>query len=116
MLLEHKARTPAPTSPRSFVFATRTGAPLHHSVILRALHRAQERARDTGGLPTFPELFELDERRQLVVGADGDFILAKPNAASCGCRPSTRSDTAPRWTAPTPRRRATCCATRIPTS
>jgi integrase len=79
MLLEHKTRTPAPTSPRSFVFATRTGGPLQHSVIARALHRAQEHARDARGLPTFPELFEADERGQLRVGVDGDFILATPN-------------------------------------
>jgi site-specific recombinase XerD len=57
MLLEHKAWTPAPTSPQSFVFARRTGRPLHQRAVLRALHRAQERARDARGLPTFPELF-----------------------------------------------------------
>jgi hypothetical protein len=77
MLLEHKARTPAPTSPQSFVFATRTGRPLHQTAVFRALYRAQERARDARGLPTFPELIVRDESGQLVVGADGDFVLAK---------------------------------------
>jgi integrase len=76
MLLEHKARTPAPTSPQSFVFGTPTGRPLHQRAVLHALYRAQERARDARGLPTFPELFEADGRGQLIVGADGDFILA----------------------------------------
>lgn len=77
MLLEHKARTPAPTAPRSFVFATRTGRPLGHRNVLRALYRAQERARDADGLPTFPELFEVDDRGHLVVGQDGEYVLRK---------------------------------------
>ena len=59
------------------MFATRTGRPLGHHAVLRALDRAQKRARDARGWPTFPELFAVDERGQLVVGADGDFILAK---------------------------------------
>jgi integrase len=75
MLLEHKARTPAPTSPRSFVFGTRTGRPLGQRNVLRALYRAQERARDPQGLPTFPELFEHDERGHLVVDEHGDYLL-----------------------------------------
>jgi integrase len=35
MLLEHKARTPAPISPRSYVFSTRIGRPLHQRNMLR---------------------------------------------------------------------------------
>ncbi|MDA0164239.1 site-specific integrase [Solirubrobacter ginsenosidimutans] len=74
MLLEHRARTPAPTTPRSFVFGTRNGGPLGQRNVLRALYRAQERARTPDGLPTFPELFEADERGHLVVGAGGEFV------------------------------------------
>jgi integrase len=75
MLLEHETRTSAPTGPRDFVFATRTGRPLGQRNVLRALYRAQERARDADGLPTFPELFEVDERRHLVVDDDGGYVL-----------------------------------------
>ena len=48
MLLEHKARAKAPTGPRCYVFATRTGRPLGHRNVMRALYAAQERARDAG--------------------------------------------------------------------
>jgi hypothetical protein len=65
----------APTSERSFVFGTRTGRPLGQHNVLRALYRAQERARDADGLPTFPELFEHDARGNLVVGHDGEYVL-----------------------------------------
>jgi hypothetical protein len=58
--LEHKSRTPAPTTPQSFVFGTRAGRPLHQRNVLRALYTAQERARDADGSPTFPALFEKD--------------------------------------------------------
>jgi len=74
MLLEHKARTPAPTSSTSYVFGTRTGRPHGQRNVLRALYRAQERARTPDGLPTFPELFEHDERGHLVVDDDGHYI------------------------------------------
>jgi hypothetical protein len=40
----------------------------------REQHRAQERARTPEGLPTFPELFEHDERGHLVVDDDGNFV------------------------------------------
>ena len=76
MLLEHKARTPAPTSSQSFVFGARTGRPLHQRNVLRALYRAQERARDVDGMPTFPELFEKDTRGHLVVDDNGEYVLA----------------------------------------
>jgi integrase len=74
MLLEHKARTPAPTTPKSYVFATRIGRPIGQRNVLRALYRAQERARTPEGLPTFPELFEVDARGHLVVDESGDFV------------------------------------------
>ncbi|MGH2944834.1 MAG: tyrosine-type recombinase/integrase [Solirubrobacteraceae bacterium] len=79
MLLEHKARTPAPTSPTSFVFGTRTGRPLGQRNVLRALYRAQERARDADGRPTFPELFEHDEHGRLVADEDGAYVPRKVN-------------------------------------
>ncbi|WP_084286191.1 tyrosine-type recombinase/integrase [Solirubrobacter soli] len=74
MLLEHKARTPAPISPRSYVFSTRIGRPIHQRNVLRALYRAQERARTPDGQPTFPELFQTDRRGHLVFDADGDYV------------------------------------------
>ena len=77
MLLEHKQRTPAPTSPQSFVFGTRTGRPIHQRNVLRALYVAQERARDAHGRPTFPQLFRKDARGHLVVDDDGSYVLAK---------------------------------------
>jgi integrase len=77
MLLEHRARTPAPTGPRSFVFGTRTGRPQGQRNVLRALYRAQERARTVEGLPTFPELFVQDARGYLVVDGDGEYVAAQ---------------------------------------
>jgi hypothetical protein len=41
MLLEHRARTRAPTGAHSYVFGTRTGRPVNQRDVLRALHRAQ---------------------------------------------------------------------------
>jgi integrase len=75
MLVEHKARTRAPTGPRCYVFGTRTGRPVNQRDVLRALHRAQERARDADGRPTFPELFEHDERGHLIVNDGGEYVL-----------------------------------------
>jgi integrase len=69
-----KARTPAPTSRTSYIFATRIGRPINQRNVLRALYRAQERARTPEGLPTFQELFEVDARGHLVVDADGEFV------------------------------------------
>jgi integrase len=74
MLLEHKARTRAPTGPRSFVFATRDGKPLGQRNLMRVLYLAQERARDGDGRPTFPELFEHDDRGHLVVDDRGNYV------------------------------------------
>ncbi|MCL2419863.1 MAG: site-specific integrase [Conexibacteraceae bacterium] len=76
MLLEHKARTPAPTTPTSYVFGTRTGRPHGQRNVLRALYRAQERARTPDGLPTFPELFAHDEDGELVKDDKGRYVLA----------------------------------------
>jgi integrase len=74
LLLEHKARTRAPTGPRSFVFATRDGKPLSQRNLLRVLYIAQERARDSHGRPTFPELFEHNGRGELLVDDAGNYV------------------------------------------
>jgi integrase len=74
MMLEHKARTAAPDGPRAFVFATGSGRPLGQRNVLRALYTAQERARRRDGTPTFPELFEHDERGHLVVDDEGHYV------------------------------------------
>jgi hypothetical protein len=52
----------------------RPGQPLGQRNVLRALYRAQERARDADGRPTFRELFEHDERGQLVVDEYGEYV------------------------------------------
>jgi hypothetical protein len=49
MLLEHKARS-LHTGPRSFVFATRTGKAISQRDVLRALYRAQQRARGAAAM------------------------------------------------------------------
>ncbi len=76
MLLEHKARCVS-TGPRAFVFASKSGRAVSQRNVLRALCRAQERARDGDGRPTFPELYEHDERGELVVNADGAFVMRR---------------------------------------
>jgi integrase len=73
MLLEHKARSRT-KGPRAFVFATSSGRPLGQRNVLRALYTAQERARDEDGLPTFPDLFEHDERGNLAVDDQGRYV------------------------------------------
>jgi integrase len=73
LLLEHKARS-SHAGPRAFVFASSSGGAVSQRNVLRALYRAQERARTPGGQPTFPELFEHDKRGHLVVGNDGAFV------------------------------------------
>lgn len=73
MLLQHKARSPH-TGPKAFVFGSRTGSPLGQRNVLRALYGAQEKARTADGLPTFPELFEHDERGHLRVDGRNRFV------------------------------------------
>jgi hypothetical protein len=115
MLLEHKARS-AHVGPQAFVFATRSGRPLGQRNVLRALYLAQERARDTDGRPTFPELFEHDQHGHLVVDERGRYCRGGSRGRNCHrCRTSTPCGTRPRWTARTRKRRATCCATRTRT-
>jgi integrase len=48
------------TRPDAFVFATRSGRPLGQRNVARALRKAQERATDEQGRPTFPILHEVD--------------------------------------------------------
>ena len=62
----------------AYVFATRSGRPLGQRNISRALRRAQYRATDEHGAPTFPVLHETD--------ADG-----KPVAVPAGALPSMHS-------------------------
>ena len=76
MLFEHKARS-LHTGARAFVFATRSGRPLGQRNVLRALYRAQERARRDDGQPTFPELFEHDEHGHVVVDTRGRYVLRR---------------------------------------
>jgi integrase len=76
MLLEHRARS-AHTGPRGYVFATKTGRPLGQRNVLRALHRAQERARTPEGRPTFSELFEHDEHGNLRVDSKDRYVLRR---------------------------------------
>jgi integrase len=78
MMLEHKARS-SHTGARSYVFCTRTGRPISQRNVLRALYRAQERARKADGTPTFPDLFEHDERGHLVVNVKGGYVPTKIN-------------------------------------
>jgi integrase len=76
MLAEHKTRS-AHSGQRAFVFATATGRPLGQRNVLRALYRAQEHARKADGTPTFPELFEHDERGHLRTDDKGRYIVSK---------------------------------------
>ena len=76
MMLEHRARS-MHTGPRAFVFASRSGRALGQRNVMRALYVAQERARTPEGAPTFPALFEHDERGHLRVDDRGRFVLAR---------------------------------------
>jgi integrase len=76
MLLEHRDRS-LHTSRRSFVFVTRTGKAISQRDLLRALYRAQRRARRPDGQPTFPELFEHDRNGRLVIDARGRYIASR---------------------------------------
>lgn len=60
ILVAHKLRS-RDTSPTAFVFATRTGAAINQRDVGTALRRAQKRAADDHGRPTFPTLHERDE-------------------------------------------------------
>jgi integrase len=72
---KHSARDPQPAG---FVFATRTGRPLGQRNVARALRKAQVRAADDHGEPTFPVLHQTD--------ADGN-----PLPAPAGSVPSMHS-------------------------
>jgi integrase len=115
MLLEHKARS-LHTGPRAFVFATRTGRPLGQRNVLRALYRAQERARDSEGRPTFPDLFEHDEHGHLAVDDQGDYVARRVDRRELDLPDFHATRHAAAMDCEEPRRRATCCATRTRTS
>ncbi|HVD58911.1 MAG TPA: tyrosine-type recombinase/integrase [Thermoleophilaceae bacterium] len=70
ILVQHKLASLRST-PGDFVFASRSGRPLGQRNVLRALRRAQERAVDGRGQPTFPALHEHDERGRRVPQAPG---------------------------------------------
>lgn len=60
-------------SPDAFVFAACTGRPVSQRNVARALRKAQERARDEHGQPTFPVLHERGEVPAGVVPAIHSF-------------------------------------------
>lgn len=70
MLVAHKLRS-GDTASGSFVFATRSGAPLQQRNVATALRRAQRDARDDAGQPTFPILHECGEDGRRVVVPPG---------------------------------------------
>lgn len=76
MLAEHKARS-SNSGPKSFVFCTRSGRPLSQRNVLRELYRAQSKARKADGTPTFPELFEHDDKGHLRVDDNGRYVPTK---------------------------------------
>jgi integrase len=57
VLARHKLGSPQ-TTPEAYVFATRSGRPLSQRNVARALRKAQQRATDEHGQPTFPVLHE----------------------------------------------------------
>jgi integrase len=73
----HRARS-THMDPTNFVFCTRTGRPLGHRNVARALRLAQKKATDETGAPTFPVLHERDE-------------AGKPVAIPHGALPSMHS-------------------------
>ena len=77
VLARHKLAS-SDIRPEAFVFATRSGRPLGQRNVARALRKAQERARDDNGQPTFPVLHQM--------GANGD-----PVRVPAGAVPSMHS-------------------------
>jgi integrase len=57
ILVRHKLAS-RDSKPEAFVFATRSGRPLSQRNVARALRKAQYRASDAHGRPTFPALHE----------------------------------------------------------
>jgi hypothetical protein len=87
MLVQHKLASLRST-PRDFVFASRSGRPLGQRNVLRALRRAQERAVDGRGRPTFPALHQRDERGRRLPPVPG---ALPPSTPSDTPRRATRS-------------------------
>jgi integrase len=65
LLVRHKLAA-RDTRPDGFVFATRSGRPVGQRNVARALRKAQERALDEHGHPTFPILHEVDSDGKLI--------------------------------------------------
>ncbi len=72
LVLSRHKQAARDTGPDAFVFATRTGRPLSQRNVARALRKAQHRATDDHGQPTFSVLHQTD--------ADGNVIPAPPDS------------------------------------
>jgi integrase len=70
ILARHKLASRA-TRPEAFVFATRSGRPLGQRNVARALRKAQQRATDDHGQPTFPVLHQTDTNGEPVPVPNG---------------------------------------------
>jgi integrase len=70
ILVRHKLASRF-VQPADFVFATRTGSALRQFNVGRALRKAQGKARDQNGEPTFPVLHEVDDDGQPVPAPRG---------------------------------------------
>jgi integrase len=104
------------TRPESFVFATRSGRPLGQRNVARALRKAQERAKDENGRPTFPVLHDIDAEGKPVPVPPGE--LPSMRCIRSGTQPppglSWRARASMRWPSswaiatPRSRERSTC--------
>lgn len=72
LILSRHKRSAPDTRPDRFVFTTRSGRPLGQRNVARALRKAQQRATDEHGQPTFPVPHQTD--------ADGNLIPAPPGS------------------------------------
>jgi integrase len=84
MLARHKLPA-ADSSPRAFVFASRTGRALVQRNVMRALRAAQRNAVDQYGRPKFSALYAQDGHGRTIApprGADPSFHSFRHTAAS----------------------------------
>jgi integrase len=70
-VIARHGRAARDTRPDAFVFATRSGRPLGQRNVARALRKAQERARDEHGDPTFPVLHQTDAEGSSIPAPSG---------------------------------------------
>jgi integrase len=71
ILMRHKLSSRYVGS-EDFVFCTRTGSPLGHRNVCRALRKTQRAAVDQSGRPTFPALHETDAHGELLPVGHGE--------------------------------------------